>query len=154
MQYFFSPNPQASSTSTMIPPSLQELLTVLGPKQLIVQIKQSKTDSFRHGVTLWLGKTDCTICPVTGILPYLAARGPRPGSLFITSNRTCVTRQFFYSLLSTLLIRIGLPQKHFNTHSFRIGAVTSAKAAIYISKHWVGGEVMRTKHISRLHLQR
>ena len=59
-----------------------------------------------------------------------------PGPLFITSNRTYVMRQFFYSMLSTLLIRIGLSQKHFNTHSFRIGAATSAKAAIYISKHW------------------
>ena len=102
----------------------------------MVKIKQSKTDPFRHGVNLWLGKTDCTVCLVTDILLYLAARGPCPGSLFITSNRTYVMRQFFYSMLSTLLIRIGHSQKHFNTHSFRIGAATSAKAAIYISKHW------------------
>ena len=94
----------------------------------MVQIKQSKTDPFRHGVTLWLQKTDCTVCPVTGIFPYLAARGPHPGSLFITSNGTYVTRQFFYSSLSTLLTRICLPQNHFNTYSFRIGAATSAKA--------------------------
>ena len=101
----------------------------------MVQLKQSKTDPFRHGVTLWLGKTNCTVCLVTGILPYLAARGPRPGSLFITSNGTYVTTQFFYSLLLTLLIRIGLPYKYFHTHSFRIGAATSAKAVIYISNH-------------------
>ena len=107
------------------------------PRMLMVRIKQSKTDPFRQGVTLWLGKTDCAVCPITGILPYLAARGPRPGPLFITSNGTYMTRQAFHSSLSILLSRIGLPQKQFNTHSFRIGAATSAKAA----------------HISDVHIQ-
>ena len=56
------------------------------PGMLTVWIKQSKTDPFRQGVTLWLGKTDCVVCPVTGILPYLTARRSRPGPLFITSK--------------------------------------------------------------------
>ena len=47
------------------------------------------------------------------------------------------TRQAFQSSVSALLTRIGLPQKLFNTHSFRIGAATSAKAA----------------HISDVHIQ-
>ena len=107
------------------------------PRMLMIRIKQSKTDPFRQGVTLWLGKTDCAVCPVTGILPYLAARGSRPGPLFITSKGAYMTRQSFHSLLSALLSKAGLPQKQFNTHSFRIGAATSAKAA----------------HISDVHIQ-
>ena len=112
------------------------------PRMLRVQIKQSKTDPFRQKITLWLGKTDCTVCPVTGILPYLAARGPCPGPLSITSNGNYMTRQSFHSSLSMLLSNICLPQKNFSTHSFRIGAVTSAKAAnipdvhIQMLGHW------------------
>ena len=103
----------------------------------MVWIKQSNIDPFRQGVTLWLGKTDCTLCPVTGILLYLAARGSCPGPPFITSKGAYMTRQSFHSLLSALLIKAGLPQKQFNTHSFRIGAATSCKAA----------------HISDVHIQ-
>ena len=107
------------------------------PNMVRVQIKQLKTDPFWQGVTLSLGKTGCTVCPVTGILPYLTARGSHPGPLFITKNGTYMTRQAFQSSVSALLTRIGLPQKHFNTHSFRIGAAISAKAA----------------HISDVHIQ-
>ena len=106
-------------------------------RMLTIQIKQSKTDPFRQGVTLWLGKTDCAVCPVTGILPYLPARGSRPGSLFITSKGAYLTRQSFHTQLSALLVKAGLPQKQFNTHSFRISAPTSAQAA----------------HISDVHIQ-
>ena len=99
------------------------------PGMLTVWIKQSKTYLFRQGVTLWLGKTDCAVCPVTGNLPYLTARGSRPGPLFITSKRAYMTRQSFHTQLSAILVKAGLPQKQFNTHNFRIGAATSAKAA-------------------------
>ena len=46
----------------------------LSPSVVQVKIKQSKTDPFRQGVHLYLGKTDEDICPITGILPYLAIR--------------------------------------------------------------------------------
>ena len=105
------------------------------PRMLMVRIKQSKTDPFRQGVILWLGKTDCAVCPITGILPYLAIRGSRPGPLFITRNGGYMTRQSFHTSLSTLLARAGLLQKQFNTHSFRIGAATSAKAAHIADTH-------------------
>ena len=46
-----------------------------------VRIKQ-KMDPFRQGVTLFLGKTGLSICPVDAILPYLGVRGNRPDPLF------------------------------------------------------------------------
>ena len=107
------------------------------PGMVSVQVYQSKTDPFRQGVTLWAGKTGCPVCPVTGILPYLTARGSHPGPLFITKSGTYTTRQNFQSAVSAVLTRTGLPQKQFNTHSFRIGVATSAKAA----------------HISDVHIQ-
>jgi len=54
------------------------------PHLLKETIKESKTDLFRKGVHIYLGATDRSICPILGILPYLAARGHTPGPLFIT----------------------------------------------------------------------
>ena len=44
------------------------------PRLLRVHIKQSKTDPFRRGVEIYLGATNDSICPLKGILPYLALR--------------------------------------------------------------------------------
>ena len=107
-----------------------------------LSIKQSKTDPFRKGIQLFLGTTDHTICPVKAILPYLALRGNRPGPLFITASNTPLTRQFFTTSLSTILTATGLDHHKYNTHSFRIGAATSAKMAgvseldIKMLGHW------------------
>ena len=65
------------------------------PSLLKVTIKQSKTDPFRMEVNIYLGATDRPICPVVGILPYLAVRGNLAGPLFITEDGKGLTRQFF-----------------------------------------------------------
>ena len=49
------------------------------PGMLKVNIKQSKTDPFRQGVTLCLGKSNSQLCPVDALLPYLVVRGNREG---------------------------------------------------------------------------
>ncbi len=48
-----------------------------------VTIKQSKTDPFRKGIDLFIGKTESDLCPVAAILGYLVARGSQPGPLFV-----------------------------------------------------------------------
>ena len=96
------------------------------PRLLQVTIKQSKTDSFWRGLNIYLGATDIAICLISGILPYLAARGNKPGPLFITQDGKGLTRQAFSALLDSLLSKLHLDTKCFNTHSFRIGAATSA----------------------------
>ena len=45
------------------------------PSVVIVRIKASKTDPFRKGVNLYLGKTGSSVCPVAAILSYLCVRG-------------------------------------------------------------------------------
>ena len=99
------------------------------PTIIWLTIKQSKTDPFRKGAKICLGKTDLVVCPVKALLPYLAIRGSTPGSLFISENGLPLTRAQFKTLLSTTLKRAGLDDSKYNTHSFRIGAATSAKAA-------------------------
>ena len=75
----------------------------LTPRLIRVKIKQSKTDPFRQGVTLFLGKTGSPICPVDAILPYLAVRDNRPGPLFIFQDCCMLTRQTFSTLLDNVL---------------------------------------------------
>lgn len=45
------------------------------PTLIQVQIKASKTDPFRHGVTLHMGATNGPLCPVAAVLSYMVARG-------------------------------------------------------------------------------
>ena len=87
-------------------------------------------DPFQQGITLSLGLTSHKICPVRAIVPLLAAQGNKPGPLFILHNDRILTREMFGSGLDRILINSASPeQEHFNTHSFRIGAATSAKQA-------------------------
>ena len=99
------------------------------PQILQLHIEQSKTDPFRKGVKLSFGRTNCAVCPVSAILAYLAVRGAQPGPLFLTQQGKPLTRHYFSSALTTILTNVGLPVQKFNTHSFRIGAATSAKQA-------------------------
>ena len=100
----------------------------VAPTIIWLTIKQSKTDPFRKGVKLCLGRTEAVVCPIRALLPYLAIRGKAPGSLFISESGTSLTRAHFKTLLSATLKKAGLDDSKYNTHSFRIGAATSAKA--------------------------
>ena len=96
---------------------------------LKVTIKQSKTDPFRQGVNIYLGATQKPIYPISGILPYLAARGNRAGPLFITEDGRALTRQTFSVMLDSVLEKLHLDTESFNIHSFQIGAATTAAIA-------------------------
>ena len=50
------------------------------PQIIQVHIKQSKTDPFRQGVNMYLGRTDQDVCLVRAIVAYLAIRGSKPGT--------------------------------------------------------------------------
>lgn len=99
------------------------------PHLIAVFIKRSKTDPFRKGVRLYLGSTNHPVCPVAGILPYLALRGDRPGPLFLTKDGKGLTRQALSASLDGILEKLQLQPRSYNTHSFRIGAATSAAQA-------------------------
>ena len=97
------------------------------PSMIRIYIKQSKTDPFRQGVHLCLGRTGNAICPVTSLLSYLIIRKGTPGPLFVMENGQYLTRQLFGAHLNSILQEVGQNAKHYNTHSFRIGAATSAR---------------------------
>ena len=96
------------------------------PSLIWVQIKASKTDPFRQGVTLVIGRTNNNLCPVTAILVYMAARGPGPGPLFIWEDKRFLTREAFVAAVRAALREAGLIARDYAGHSFRIGAAMTA----------------------------
>ena len=105
------------------------------PRLLQLLLKQSKTDQFKQGVTVDLGATDNPVCPVKAVLSYLEKRSTRPGPLFITSEGKDWTRRMFCASLKSVLHKLKLDQHSYNTHSFRIGAATSASLAQLSDTH-------------------
>ena len=96
------------------------------PTMVCLRIKQSKTDPFRQGVDVFLGKTEAPICPVKALVKYIGIRNPGPGPLFVRNNGAPLTRSYLVENLQAALRREGLDDSQYNGHSFRIGAATTA----------------------------
>ena len=93
------------------------------PTVVRIRIKQSKTDPFRQGVDIYLGRTDSAICPVKALVHYITIHKPGPGPLFILSMGPPLTRTY---LVANLQAALGLEDSKYNGHNFRIGAATTA----------------------------
>ena len=87
---------------------------------------KSKTDPFRQGVEVFLGKTNSYVCPVEAVVQYIAVRCASPGPLFVLQAGTPLTRAYLVDHLHAALQQMGLDHSSFNGHSFRIGAATTA----------------------------
>ena len=99
------------------------------PRVVSVRIKQSKTDPFRQGATIFLGNTDSPLCPVAALLVYMARRGPGGGGpLFRFRDGRPLMRQRLVAAVRRALAEAGLELEDYAGHSFRIGAATTAAA--------------------------
>lgn len=98
------------------------------PSVMHVKIKASKTDPFRRGMTVVLGATGKDLCPVRALIDYLKVRGKRPGSLFVQSDGTPLTKAVFVRWVQQTLRKVGLDEREYAGHSFRVGAATTAAA--------------------------
>lgn len=98
------------------------------PNVIRISIKQSKTDPFRKGVDLFMGRSGTDICPVVALLNYLVVRGMAPGPLFLCRDGSYLTRQTFVRAVRQTLEVEDVDQSHYCGHSFRIGAATTAAA--------------------------
>ncbi len=100
----------------------------VSPGLLSVHLKASKTDPFRKGVTLFIGKVPSELCPVSAMLAYLLVRGKQSGPLFRFQDGKPLTRQRFVLAVQGALIKAGVQADRYASHSFRIGAATTAAA--------------------------
>lgn len=96
------------------------------PTVLQIHLKQSKTDQFRQGIDVFIGKTGDDLCPVSAVLAYLAARQGDPGALFRFQDGRLLTPTRFTNRVREALEALGLHSTHYAGHSFRIGAATTA----------------------------
>ena len=78
------------------------------PGLLRIIIKQSKTDPFRKGVALFVGRTGTTLCPIAALLDYLVVRGSAPGPLFSFADGRLLTRSRFVEKVRDGLKRAGI----------------------------------------------
>ena len=85
------------------------------PSFLQVHIKQSKTDPFREGTYLYVGRTGTELCPVAALLDYMSLRGQGRG-----------IHPRLVEALRSALDKAGINQADYCSLSFRIGAAMTA----------------------------
>lgn len=99
------------------------------PHMVQIHLKKSKCDQFGKGANIIVGRTGCSLCPVSAILHYITARGDQSGPFFLNSSKGTITKPWFVARIRETLASIGLPQHQYAGHSFRIGAATTAAMA-------------------------
>ena len=96
------------------------------PSVLQVHLKQSKTDQFRQGIDVFVGKTGDDLCPVSAVMAYLAVRQGNLGALFRFQDGRLLTPTRLTGKVREALEALGLHSEHYAGHSFSIGAATTA----------------------------
>ena len=86
------------------------------PTSLRVNIKASKTDPFRKGCFIFIGRGRNPICAVDAVLAFLHRRGGGLGPLFIRENGQPLTRELLSTWLKRILGSAGV-QGNFSSHS-------------------------------------
>lgn len=93
---------------------------------LLLTLRNSKTDKESKGYIMQINKTGKSVCPVHSLNIFLARRPKINGPLLCHMDGTPLTRTQFSSVLKKCLSVMNLEFAKYNTHSFRIGAATTA----------------------------
>ena len=101
--------------------------SLVNPTCFKVHIKCSKTDPFRMGCDIYVGRGEGPVCPIRALGNFLALRGSSEGPLFTFSDGRPLTRQQLSSTVQSILHSAGYTGSY-SGHSFRIGAATTAAA--------------------------
>ena len=96
------------------------------PSMLRVHLKASKTDPFRAGVDIVVGRAGNALCPVVAVVNYLLIRGSGPSPLFRFQDGKPLTRARLVEQVREALQRAGIDGALYSGHSFRSGAATTA----------------------------
>ncbi|XP_033739604.1 uncharacterized protein LOC117326910 isoform X3 [Pecten maximus] len=73
-------------------------------------------------------KQDASVCPVLALSQYISLRGTYPGHLFAFPINQPVSYQYFTDSLKQTFCAAGIDAKGYASHSFRIGAASTAAA--------------------------
>ena len=90
---------------------------IQSPRMLRMHIKASKTDPFRVGVNIYVGRTGNLLCLVSAVLHYMVARRPGSGPFFKFEMEIPFVQK---------VQKAGVDCTAYSGHSFRSGAATAA----------------------------
>ena len=94
-----------------------------------IQIRASKTDAFRTGATVNLAPSgDSTLCAVSALDQLRSVQPWSSSPLCRLYPRSNLTRNKLNQLIRQLVVRSGVPEGRYTSHSFRIGAASTAIA--------------------------
>ena len=104
---------------------------VLSTTKMSVTLHQSKTDPFRRGQTIQIFSTGSSTCPSKAMTIYsrIVKSINSDDPVFCAGRFNPLTQQQLYKAIRHLLQQKGVNQINYASHSFRIGAVTTAAAA-------------------------
>ena len=128
---------------------------IVSPQHMTVRIKKSKTDPFRQTSTITIASSRSNVCAVAATRDFLLQTPDSfPQSpMFQFKDGTPLSRRTLALNLHALLELCGLQPNNYNTHSFRIGAATTAAAAglpawlIKILGRWRSDSYQRYIHL-------
>ncbi len=129
----------ASKFDPAINPTISDL-TILDSETISFLIKQSKTDQIKTGHFVYIFNLSSPIQPYQAVRKYLRLRISQAKSplepLFLDHAGNPVSRTWFRKQLKSVLLSAGISTTNFSSHSFRIGAATSA-AQKGLTKHQI-----------------
>ena len=155
---FTTPSREAYDASVHLSLSDVALDCHTAPSVLRLRIKASKTDPFRMGIDIFMGRTPSSVCPIKAMVSYLASRGQAPGPLFLFQDSSVLSRPRLVSSVRACLSAAGFNENAYCGHSFRIGAATTAArkgiedSTIQVLGRWQSSAYLRYVRISRENL--
>ena len=99
------------------------------PTTITIHLRQSKTDPFRRGHSITIQATSTSTCPVHAMNLFSDLTTNRTGPLYCGGRFNPLSREQLTRALRMLLQLAGHDQNSYASHSFRIGAATTAAAA-------------------------
>ncbi len=129
----------SSKFDPAINPTIADL-TILDSETISFLVKQSKTDQTKKGHFVYIFNLPSPIQPYQAVREYLRLRNFQAKSplepLFLDHTNKPASRAWFQKHLRSVLLSAGISAKNFSSHSFRIGAATSA-AQKGLTKHQI-----------------
>ncbi|XP_072041931.1 integrase/recombinase xerD homolog [Amphiura filiformis] len=102
---------------------------------LQVRLRFSKTDQRGNATVLTIRNAgEASVCPVSAMVRFLRVRPTGEGPLFVHLDKSPLTRYQVNHILRKALEFGGYPSHKFSSHSFRIGAATSAAVSGFSSE--------------------
>lgn len=96
--------------------------------KVLIVLKHSKTDQEGRGATISVTATLQAVCPVRLVLSFMQLRPSIPSAFFGHISGSPVTRYQVSAVFNMALDKLGLSKQTYKTHSFRIGAASTAWA--------------------------